>query len=37
MARSSFFLSHYLLNICVQLEYLSFPFHLSDTDLTGEL
>lgn len=39
MASSSFFLSrsHYLLNVCVQLEYLSFPFHLSDTDLTGEL
>lgn len=29
--------SHYLLNICVQLEYLSLPFHLSHTDLTGEL
>lgn len=30
-------LSSYLLNIRVQLEYLSLPFHLSDTDLTGEL
>lgn len=28
---------HYLLNIRVQLEYLSFPFHLPDADLTGEL
>lgn len=28
---------HYLLDICVQLEYLSFSFHLSHTDLTGEL
>ena len=30
-------LSCYLLDVRVQLEYLSLPFHLPDTDLTGEL
>lgn len=28
---------HYLLNIRVQLEYLSLSFHLSDADFAGEL
>lgn len=28
---------HYLLDVSVQLEYLSLPFHLPDADLTGEL
>lgn len=27
----------YLLDVSVKLEYLSFPLHLSDTDLAGEL